>query len=166
MTSEKYWNTLVRALDDTKISLDTTPKDMVTLLLPKPSSIVSFSDSNLPLERKAHNRPLFIQVVMRAKKTSCVMVDDGSSINVFPLKLLHKFRISVAELEASNLIIRAYDDSKKQVVGTFKATITMGEIEYVVEFIVLKYPTNIRPAIRKSLVLSIRRSAINPAPEN
>ena len=77
---------------------------------------------------------------MRAKKTSCVMVDDGSAINVCPLRLLHKFGISVAELEAYNLIIRAYDDSKKQLLGTFKATITVGEIESIMEFIVLDIP--------------------------
>ena len=84
---------MARALDDTKMSSDTTPMDMVASLLPKPSSIVSFSDSDLPLEGKAHNRPLFIQVVMRAKKTSCVMVDDGSAINIYQLRLLHKFKI-------------------------------------------------------------------------
>ena len=77
---------------------------------------------------------------MRAKKTSCVIVDDGSAINVYLLRLLYNFGISVEELEASNLIIRAYDDSKKQVVGTFKVTIIMGEIEYVMEFKVLDTP--------------------------
>ena len=125
-------------MDDTKISLDTTPKDMIASLLPKPSSIISFSNNDLPLEGKAHNRPLFIQVVMRAKKTLCVMVDNGLAINVCLLRLLHKFGISVIELEASNLIIRVYDDSKKQVVRTFKATITVGEIESVMEFTVLE----------------------------
>ena len=140
MTSKKYQNALARSLDDTKISSNTTPKDIVASLLPKPSSIVSFSNSDLPLEGKAYNKSLFIQVVMRAKKISCVMVDDGSAINVCPLRLLQKFEISVAELEASNLIIRAYDDSKKQVLGTFKAIVTIGEIEYVVEFIVLDIP--------------------------
>ena len=101
------------ALDDTKISSDTTPKDMIASLIPKPSGIVSFSNSDLSLEGKAHNKPFFIQMVMRAKKTSCVMVDDGSTINVCPLSLLHKFRILVEELKASNVIIRTYDDSKK-----------------------------------------------------
>ena len=54
---------------------------------------------------------------MKAKKISSVIVDDGSAINVCPLRLLHKFGISVEDLEASNMIIKAYDDSKKQVVG-------------------------------------------------
>ena len=44
------------------------------------------------------------------------------------------------DLEASNLIIRAYDDSKKPVVGTFKAAVTVGEIESIVEFTVLDIP--------------------------
>ena len=113
MTLEKHRNALARALDDIKISSDTTLKDIVASLLLKPNYIVSFSDSDLLLEGKTHHRPLFIQVIMRANKTSCVMVDDGSVINVYQLRLLHKFRISVVELEASNLIIRAYDDSKK-----------------------------------------------------
>ena len=67
-------------MHDTKISSNTTPKDMIASLLLKLSSVIFFSDSDLPLERKAHNKPLFIQVIMRAKKTSCVMVDNGSAI--------------------------------------------------------------------------------------
>ena len=42
-------NALAHALDDTKISSNTTPKDMTTSLLLKPSSVVSFSNSDLPL---------------------------------------------------------------------------------------------------------------------
>ena len=105
MTSEKYQNALAHILDDTKISSDTNPKDMIASLLLKPSCIIFFSDSDHPLEEKTHNMPLFILVVMRAKRTSCVMVNDGSAINVCPLRLLHKFGIPVEELEASNLII-------------------------------------------------------------
>ena len=108
---------------------------MIASLLSKANS-----DSDLPLEGKAHNRPMFIQVVMRANKTSCVIVDDGSAINVYPLRLLHKFEISVEELKASNLIIRAYDDSKKPIIGTFKAVVTVGDIVSVIEFTILDIP--------------------------
>ena len=64
------------------------------------------------------------------------MVDDGSAINVCPLRLLHKFGINPEDLEQSNVIIWAYDNSKKSIVGTFKAVVTMGDIEWVTEFIV------------------------------
>ena len=59
------------------------------------------------------------------------MVDDSSTINVYPLRLLHKFGMNVEDLEESNVIIRAYDDSKKPVIWTFKAVITVGDIESV-----------------------------------
>lgn len=68
------------------------------------------------------------------------MVDDGSTINVCPLRLLHKFGINVKDLEQSNMIIRAYYDSKKPVVRTFKAVVTMEDIELVTEFIILDIP--------------------------
>lgn len=69
------------------------------------------------------------------------MVDDGSTINVCPLRLLPKFGINPEDLEQSNVIIRAYDDSKKPVVGTFKVVVTMGDIESVIEFTVLDIPS-------------------------
>ena len=93
-----------------------------------------------PPEGRVHNRPLFIKAIVKSKKTSCVMVDDGSDINVYPLRLLHKFEMNVKNLEQSNVIIRAYDDSKKPVVGTFKAVVTMGDIESVTEFTILDIP--------------------------
>ena len=38
------------------------------------------------------------------------------------------------------MIIRAYDDSKKPIVGTFKAVVTVEYIESVTEFTVLDIP--------------------------
>ena len=54
------------------------------------------------------------------------MVDDSSTINVYPLRLLHKFGMNVEDLEESNVIIQAYDDSKKPIVRTFKVVVTVG----------------------------------------
>ena len=68
------------------------------------------------------------------------MVDDGSAINVCPLRLLHKFRMNVEDLEGSNVIIRAYDDFKKSVIRTFKIVVTVGDIESVTKFIILDIP--------------------------
>ena len=43
------------------------------------------------------------------------------------------------ELEKSDLVIRAYDDSTKNVEGTFVAPTKTGPIKAVVEFIVLVF---------------------------
>ena len=140
MSSKKYWDNLVRALDNTKIATDASPCEMIASLMKAPSNAITFLDEDLSHEERIHNHPLLIQALVRSKKTSRVMVDDGFAINVCHLRLLHKFGMNVEDLEESNVIIWAYDDSKKPVVGTFKAVVTMGNIELVIEFTVLDIP--------------------------
>ena len=48
--------------------------------------------------------------------------------------------MNVEDLKGYNIIIRAYDNSKKPVVRTFKAVIIMGDIESVIEFTILDIP--------------------------
>ena len=139
MTSKKHRDARVRALDDARISTDAFPKDIIASLLLTFESTVSFSYNDLQLEGKDHNMPLFIQVIIKAKRTLYVMVDDGSAINVCPLRLFNKFGITVEDLKASNVIIRAYDYSKKKVIGNFNATITVGKVQFIIEFTVLKF---------------------------
>ena len=76
---------------------------------------ITFSDDELPAEGKNHNRPLFIRAEVMGKRTSCVMVDDGSSINVCPLKILARLGVKPTDLNPSNMTIKAYDDSERGV---------------------------------------------------
>ena len=48
--------------------------------------------------------------------------------------------MKVEELTKSDLVIRAYDDSTRNVEGTFVAHVKIGPIEVVVEFTVLDIP--------------------------
>ena len=72
--------------------------------------------------------------------TSCVMVDDGSSINVCPLKILAGLGMKETNLDPSSMTIKAYDDSKRGVEGTFAAMVKVGPIKDEVEFTVLDIP--------------------------
>ena len=112
MSSKKHRDALIRALDDAKITTNASPFEMIASLIKAPSNAITFSDKDLIPEGRVHNCPLFIQAIVKSKKTSCVMVDDGSAINVCPLRLLHKFGMNVKNLEQSNVIVRAYNDSK------------------------------------------------------
>lgn len=69
-----------------------------------------------------------------------MMVDDGSSINVCPLKILAKLGMKTTDLDPSGMTIKAYDDSKRGVEGTFVAAVKVGPIEDEVEFTVLDIP--------------------------
>ena len=105
---------------------------MIASLMKAPPNEITFSDEDLPPKGRIHNYPLFTQATVKSKKNSCVMVDDGSTINVYPLKQLHRFGMNVEDLEESNIIIWAYDVSKKLVIGTFKIVVTVGNIKSVI----------------------------------
>ena len=68
------------------------------------------------------------------------MVDDGSVINVCPLQILPNLGAKVEDLTKSDLVIRAYDDSIRNMEGTFMALVKTGPIEIVIEFTVLDIP--------------------------
>ena len=92
------------------------------------------------MEGRNHNKALFILAEVKGKRTSYVMVDDGSAINVYPLQILPNLGVKVEELTKSDLVIRAYDDSTRSMEGTFMAPVKTGPIKAVVEFTVLDIP--------------------------
>ena len=58
----------------------------------------------------------------------CVMVDNGSAINVCPLKILPKLGLTEANLNPSEVVIKAYDDTKRPT-GTYRALVKTWPIE-------------------------------------
>ena len=90
--------------------------------------MITFSDADLLAKGRNHNRALFIQTEVKGKRTSYVMVDDSSAINVCPLQILPNLGIKIEELTKSDLVIRAYDDSTRSMEGTFVALVKTGPI--------------------------------------
>ena len=140
MHSSNHRKALVKALTKKNIQTTTTPEAMVAKVIENKQGVITFSDADLPVEGRNHNRALFIPVKMKGKRTSYVMVDDGSTINVCPLQILPNLGVKVEELTKSDLVIRAYDDSTRSVEGTFVAPVKTGPIEAVMEFTVLDIP--------------------------
>src|SRR2546429_5191305 len=139
MASKCHREALLRALATARVSTEATAEDLVALVQ-RPQLEIVFSDKDLPPEGRNHTKPLFIQADINGRLTRNVMVDDGSALNVCPLKLLSKFKIEAADLEPSSMVIRAYDNTKKGVEGTFTAKIRVGPVESSVEVTVLDIP--------------------------
>ncbi|KAF2315687.1 hypothetical protein GH714_040216 [Hevea brasiliensis] len=84
---------------------DNSRRDCQSLLI-EDGGHITFSDHDLPAEGRNHNRALFVTAEVGGWKVPCVMIDDGSAINVCPLKILPKLGISMSELTGSDLVIR------------------------------------------------------------
>jgi len=58
-----------------------------------------------------------------------VLVDDGSTVNVIPLKTAQKLGIKEADLIPTDQGVRAYDGTRRKVAGLITLTIATGPLE-------------------------------------
>ncbi|KAM2374308.1 hypothetical protein ACFXTH_043238 [Malus domestica] len=70
---------------------------------------IHFTDEDLLLGSKAHNRPLFISGYVREHKVSRMLVDGGSAINIMPKSTMTTIGIKVDELSLSRLLIQGFN---------------------------------------------------------
>ena len=67
---------------------------MICSLTENAPGAVVFTDDDLLLKGRDHHKALFIKAKVKGKLTCCVMVDNGSAINMCPLKILPKLGLT------------------------------------------------------------------------
>ena len=67
-------------------------------------------------------------------KVPMVLIDNGSALNVCPFRTAFIIGIDVETSIPSTLTVRAYDNTSRKVMGTFKAPCKIGLSETIVEF--------------------------------
>ena len=98
---------------------------------------ISYSDKVLTKKGKHHNNPLHITVDAMGKRILMVLVDDGSALNVCPLKTTSYLGLSVEDFVPTDQHVRAYNNSRREVLGTITLELTIGLMVKKVDFQVL-----------------------------
>ncbi|KAM1247801.1 hypothetical protein ACFX2J_043699 [Malus domestica] len=70
---------------------------------------IHFTDEDLLLGSKLHNRHLFIFGYLREHKVNRLLVDDGSAINIMPKSTMTIISIKADELSLSRLLIQGFN---------------------------------------------------------
>ena len=78
----------------------------------------SFKD--LPPEKATHTRPLQITIECMGDKVPIVLINNGSALNVCPFRTTLTVVLDMETIIPSPLTVRAYDNTSKKVIGTFK----------------------------------------------
>ncbi|XP_050910855.1 uncharacterized protein LOC127126039 [Lathyrus oleraceus] len=103
---------------------------------------VGFTDLDLTPEGRNHNKALHITMECKGVVLSHVLVDTGSSLNVLPKQILKKIPVEGVVLTPSDLVVRAFDGSKRSVFGEITLPIRIGPEEFDIVF----YVMDIQPA--------------------
>ncbi|XP_015075347.1 uncharacterized protein LOC107019339 [Solanum pennellii] len=62
---------------------------------------------------------------------------EGSGANICPLSTLQKLNVSAERVRPNNVCVRAFDGSKTDVIGEIKLVLTIGPVDFAVNFQVL-----------------------------
>ncbi|XP_070014390.1 uncharacterized protein [Nicotiana sylvestris] len=63
--------------------------------------------------------------------------DNGSSANIFPLSTLNKMKVEDERIHKNSICIRGFDGGGKDSVGNIVLELTIGPVEFTMEFQVL-----------------------------
>ncbi|WCJ43871.1 hypothetical protein M5689_024580 [Euphorbia peplus] len=142
VSSKEHRDALIENLSTVPTVATITPNELCCIVqgMREPAAEISFTKEDLPAEGAIHNKALFIQVEVKGRPLSCVMVDDGSALNICPKKMLGRLGLTMEDIKPTEMVIRAYDDSKREVLGVFETEVVTGPIRSMVEFVVMDIP--------------------------
>ncbi|XP_070015512.1 uncharacterized protein [Nicotiana sylvestris] len=98
---------------------------------------VPFSDDELPVEGTEHNKALYLIVKCEDSVVTRVLIDNGSSANICPLSTLSKLKVEDERIHKNSICVRGFDGGGKDSVGDIIFELTIGPVEFTMEFQVL-----------------------------
>ncbi|XP_050902856.1 uncharacterized protein LOC127115319 [Lathyrus oleraceus] len=138
LSFEAHTESLLKILNEAHVTQDMTVNqfdDVVANITA--SNCLGFTNDELPPEGHAHNKALHISVKCQDSLLSMVLVDTGLSLNVMPKNALGKLNNVGTSMKVSTLVVKAFDYSKKMVIGEVDLPIIVGPHTFMVIFQVM-----------------------------
>lgn len=118
MCSETHREALAKLLNDGHIPQEIFVCQFKGIVNNISASIsLGFSDEELPVEGRNHNKALHISIECVYTILSKVLVDYGSSLNVMSRSSLSKLTIEGLVMKPSELVVRAFDGSRRTLIS-------------------------------------------------
>ena len=107
------------------------------------NNYLTFTDDEIPAEDRGHNKALHVSVKCLDHVMARVLIDNGSSLNVMPRSTIEKLPCNGMHMKPSAMIVRAFDGSRREVMGEIELPVQIGpcifQIIFQVTDIILAY---------------------------
>ncbi|RDX93149.1 hypothetical protein CR513_24622, partial [Mucuna pruriens] len=135
---ESHRELLLKMLNEAHVPQDITPVMFGGIINNITTSYhLSFSEEEVPDKSRNHNQPLHIAVKCGNYMIARVLIDNRSSLNVMPKTTLDKLYYPGAILRNSSVVVRAFDGSKREVMGEITLPIRIGPTTFEITFQVM-----------------------------
>ena len=94
------------------------------------------------MEMTRHIRPLYVRAHFNGKLVSKVLVDNGSTANVMPLKMLRALGRGIGDLIETEVSVSTFTKEISKTLGVLPIDITVGSKNSLFSFFVINYTTN------------------------
>src|SRR3954463_1012799 len=137
--SEKHRDALMKILNAAHVTKDITVNQfdgMVANLTA--GACLGFSDNELPLQGRSHNKALHISMQCGKAHLARVLIDTGSYLNVMPKETLDKIALEGLVVRPSRLVVKAFDGSQSPVFGEVDLPVIIGPHTFCINFQVME----------------------------
>ena len=110
------------------------------MLIADRATCIVFSTNYLALKRSDHTLPLYIFISCSGHRVPSVLLDNGSTLNVCPLATTVALDFEPSDFEPYSQTVRAYDSTRKEVLGTLTLDLQIGPVTFSALFQVLRIP--------------------------
>ncbi|RVW15479.1 hypothetical protein CK203_096449 [Vitis vinifera] len=141
-SSSTHRDALTRALSQIRVDTTTTLEGLIHMMTAGRATCIVFSDDDLPPEGSGHTRPLYISVGCSGRRVPSVFLDNGSALNVCPLAIAIALGYAPFDFGPSTQTVRAYDSTRREVMGTLEIELLIGPTTFITVFQVLRIPTS------------------------
>lgn len=114
MASHKDRRAMLKVLREIEVPIDASPEKVIALLSTTNRSAITFT---VMTEGKNHTTQRHCMLLLNVKGSGFRWYDNGSAINVCPLRVAKRLGLSSQNLTPSTQIVRAYDNTKREVAG-------------------------------------------------
>ncbi|EOY00497.1 Gag-pro-like protein [Theobroma cacao] len=95
------------------------------------------SDEEIPSGGRGNYKALHITTKCKGCTVAKVLLDNGSSLNVMPMRTLARLPINVSYMRKSQMIVRAFDGTRREVVGDIEIPVEIDPCTFTIEFQVM-----------------------------
>ena len=89
------------------------------------------------MEMTKHIKPLYVRAHLNGKSVSKVLIDNGSTVNVMPLRMLRALIRSINDVIETQVVVCAFTGELSKIVGILPIDITIGSKTALFAFFVI-----------------------------
>lgn len=105
---------------------------------------IIFTNEDLMLRSKHHNRSLFDSSYIREQKVGWILIDDGSTVNIMPKSTMPQIGILIDELSKNRLVIQGFNQGGWRAIGMICLELIIGNLKVNTLFHIIDSKTTYR----------------------